>query len=94
MMQAKQQWYAIAQAGSEAIVMPAVSIQSTDLFLDHDCDLAGGCECGCRTIPDSAYPLQVLHQDDDGLVYLLVDDTVVIGQSIDFDYQTEGEGEN
>jgi len=57
------------------------------LFYDHDCDLANHCECGCRTIPDSAYPVQVLHQDDNGLVYLLMGDEVVIGQSIDFDYK-------
>ena len=84
--------YAIVRADlegddSEAIVMPTVTIKSTDLFVDHDCDLGDGCECGCRTIPDSAYPLQVLHQDDNGLVYLLLGDEVVVGQSIDFDYK-------
>ena len=41
------------------------------------------------TIPDSAYPVKVLHQDDDGLVYLLLNGAVVVGQSIDFDYVNE-----
>jgi hypothetical protein len=57
--------------GSEAIVMPAV----------------GAHELGNRIIPDSAYPVQVLHQDDNGFVYLLMGDNVVVGQSIDFDYK-------
>ena len=43
------------------------------------------------TIPDSAYPLKVLHQGDDGLVYLLLGGAVVVGQSIDFDYVNEVE---
>ena len=43
------------------------------------------------TIPDSAYPVKVLHQGDDGLVYLLLNGAVVVGQSIDFDYVNEGE---
>ena len=42
-----------------------------------------------KTIPDSAYPLKVVHQDDNGLVYLLLNDEIVVSQSIDFDY-TEG----
>ena len=43
------------------------------------------------TIPDSAYPVKVLHQGDDGLVYLLLNGVVVVGQSIDFDYVNEVE---
>ena len=39
-----------------------------------------------NTIPDSAYPIQVLHQDDDGIVYLLLNDEVTVGDSIDFDF--------
>jgi hypothetical protein len=31
--------------------------------------------------------VQVLHQDDNGFVYLLMGDNVVVGQSIDFDYK-------
>ena len=51
-----------------------------------------GCiESSTRTIPDSAYPIKVLHQGDDGLVYLLLNDEVVVGQSIDFDYEEKSD---
>ena len=38
------------------------------------------------TIPNSTYPIKVLHQTDEGLVYLLLNDEVVVGNSIDFDF--------
>tara|TARA_R100000656_G_scaffold116428_1_gene89552 strand:- start:20 stop:562 length:543 start_codon:yes stop_codon:yes gene_type:complete len=41
------------------------------------------------TISDSDYPIRVLHQDDDGLVYLLLNNEVVVGDSIDFDFMKE-----
>ncbi len=47
------------------------------------------------TISDSDYPIRVLHQDDDGLVYLLLNNEVVVGDSIDFDFMhDECEGSN
>lgn len=39
-----------------------------------------------NTIPNSAYPLRVVHQDDGGFIYLLLNDEIVVAQSIDFDY--------
>jgi hypothetical protein len=45
-------------------------------------------------IPEDAYPLQVIHQDDTGYVLLQVDpddaDTLIVACSIDFDYEREG----
>ena len=41
------------------------------------------------TISDSDYPIQVLHQNDDGRVYLLLNNEVVVGDSIDFDFINE-----
>ena len=47
------------------------------------------------TISDSDYPIQVLHQNDDVRVYLLLNNEVVVGDSIDFDFMhDECEGSN
>jgi hypothetical protein len=45
-------------------------------------------------IPEGAYPLQVIHQDDTGYVLLQVGandaDNLIVAYSIDFDYEREG----
>jgi len=45
-------------------------------------------------IPENAYPLEVIHQDDTGYVLLQVDpmddDSLIVVASIDFDYEREG----
>jgi|7_EtaG_2_1085326.scaffolds.fasta_scaffold14268_2 hypothetical protein len=66
--------------GTEAHVMPLTSTASLPADM---------------TISDSDYPIQVLHQDDDGLVYMLLNNEVVVGDSIDFDFMhDECEGSN
>jgi hypothetical protein len=49
-------------------------------------------DASSKTIPDSAYPIRVLHQDDNGLVYLLLNNEAVVAQSIDFDFTEEYKG--
>ena len=45
-------------------------------------------------IPEDAYPLEVIHQDDTGYVLLQVDpmdaDSLIVVASIDFNYEREG----
>tara|TARA_R110000744_G_scaffold193948_1_gene312750 strand:- start:182 stop:703 length:522 start_codon:yes stop_codon:yes gene_type:complete len=45
-------------------------------------------------IPEDAYPLEVIHQDDTGCVLLQIDamdaDTLIVACQIDFDYESEG----
>jgi hypothetical protein len=45
-------------------------------------------------IPEDAYPLQVIHQDDTGYVLLQVGandaDNLIVAYSADFDYEREG----
>ena len=47
------------------------------------------------SIPIDAYPLQVVHSDDDGYLILLLDEndenSTILVQSIDFDFIEEGE---
>ena len=78
--------------GTEASVSPVKLPLMTAMFFDHMIsnihDLKSY-DSADLTIPDSAYPLKVLHQGDDGLVYLLLNGAVVVGQSIDFDYVNE-----
>jgi len=46
------------------------------------------------SIPEDAYPLEVIHQDDTGYVLLQVDamdaDTLIVAYSADFDYVAGG----
>jgi hypothetical protein len=45
-------------------------------------------------IPEDAYPLEVIHQDDTGYVLLQVGandaDSLIVASQIDFDYEREG----
>jgi len=41
-------------------------------------------------IPAEAYPLTVMHQDDNGYVYLLLDGCLISAPTIDFDFIHEG----
>ena len=48
---------------------------------DHPVDLTG------MTLPDKWYPIEVIHQDDDGYILLRHDDKLYVAQSTDFDYE-------
>ena len=39
------------------------------------------------TLPDKWYPIEVIHQDDDGYILLRHDDKLYVAQSTDFDYE-------
>jgi hypothetical protein len=38
-------------------------------------------------LPDKWYPIEVIHQDDDGYILLRHDDKLYVAQSTDFDYE-------
>tara|TARA_R100001086_G_C11682414_1_gene216159 strand:+ start:298 stop:540 length:243 start_codon:yes stop_codon:yes gene_type:complete len=74
-----------------AVVREDLKYDNTEAFYGS-IDSWGCIESSTGTIPNSAYPIKVLHQDDNGLVYLLLDDDVVVAQSIDFDIVLEKRG--
>ena len=37
-------------------------------------------------IPTEAYPIEVVETDDDGNIWLMLDESVIIAQTIDFDF--------